>query len=51
MPKKIECECGATVRGIDEDQLLANAEDHMRKAHPDMEPYSREQLLETAEDD
>ena len=51
MPKKIDCDCGTTVRGVDDDQLVANAEDHMRAAHPDMEPFTREQLLAMAKED
>jgi predicted small metal-binding protein len=36
MAKVINCECGYVIRGKDEDELVANAEDHMRDAHPDL---------------
>lgn len=50
MAKKIECDCGTTVRGETEDELIANAEQHIREAHPEMEPFPREQLLAMAQD-
>jgi predicted small metal-binding protein len=44
--KKIDCPCGETVRGETDDELVANAEAHMRDKHPDMVgTMSREQLL------
>jgi predicted small metal-binding protein len=44
--KKIDCQCGYTVRGETDDELVANAEEHMRDKHPDMVgTMSREQLL------
>ena len=36
MAKNISCECGHVIRGENEDELIANAEDHMRDAHPDL---------------
>ena len=49
MAKKIDCQCGYTVRGETDDELVANAEEHMRDKHPDMVgTMSREQLLEMA---
>ena len=46
MAKKIDCQCGYTVRGETDDELVANAEEHMRDKHPDMVgTMSREQLL------
>ncbi len=46
MPKKIDCQCGHTVRGDTDDELVANAEEHMRDKHPEMVgTMSREQLL------
>jgi predicted small metal-binding protein len=49
--KKIDCPCGYTVRGDSDDELVANAEEHMRDKHPEMVgTMSREQLLEMAID-
>jgi predicted small metal-binding protein len=46
MAKIINCECGYTVRGVDDDELIANAEEHIRDRHPDLVgQMSREQLL------
>ena len=46
MAKKIDCPCGETVRGETDDELVANAEAHMREKHPDMVgTMSREQLI------
>ena len=46
MAKIINCECGYTVRGADDDELIANAEEHIRDRHPDLVgQMSREQLL------
>ena len=51
MAKKIDCPCGYTVRGDSDDELVANAEEHMRDKHPEMVgTMSREQLLEMAID-
>ncbi|MGB2953579.1 MAG: DUF1059 domain-containing protein [Gaiellaceae bacterium] len=51
MAKLINCECGYQVRGEDDDELVANAEQHIREVHPDMEgQMSREQLLGMAEE-
>ena len=46
MAKQISCPCGETVRGNDDDELVANAEAHIRDKHPDMVgTMSRDQLL------
>lgn len=46
MAKKIDCPCGYTVRADSDDELIANAEEHMRDKHPEMVgTMSREQLL------
>ena len=51
MAKIINCECGHVVRGEDEEDLIVNAEEHMRKAHPDLVGrVSREDLLEMADE-
>jgi predicted small metal-binding protein len=51
MAKVINCECGYTVEGATEDELLANAEAHIQRDHPELVgQMSREQLLEMAEE-
>ena len=50
MPKLIKCTCGKIVRGEDDDQLLANAEEHIRQDHPQMVgQIGRDDLLAMAE--
>jgi predicted small metal-binding protein len=47
--KEIDCPCGQTVRGDDDDQLVANTEEHMRERHPEMVgTKSREEILAMA---
>jgi predicted small metal-binding protein len=49
MAKQINCECGYVVKGEDDDQLVANAETHMREVHPEMAgTMSRDQILAMA---
>ena len=51
MAKVINCECGYTVRGEDDDELVANAEAHIKQDHPDMVgQVSREDFLGMAEE-
>ena len=51
MPKVINCECGYVVRGTDDKDLLANAEEHVRTAHPDLVgQITREDLMAMAEE-
>jgi predicted small metal-binding protein len=51
MAKVINCECGHTVHGESDDELVANAEDHIRNVHPEMVgQMSRDDLLGMAED-
>ena len=51
MARVINCECGYTVRGESDDELVENAEAHMKDQHPEMVgQVSREQLLSMAED-
>jgi predicted small metal-binding protein len=46
MAKQINCECGYTVRGENDDELIANAEQHIQRDHPELVgQMSREQLL------
>jgi predicted small metal-binding protein len=49
MAKVINCECGFTVRGEDDQELLAQARSHIQSDHPDME-VSDDDLLGMAEE-
>jgi predicted small metal-binding protein len=52
MAKRVDCPCGATVRGDSDDELVANVEQHMQEKHPDMVgTMSREEILGMAQDD
>ena len=49
MAMKVDCPCGETVRGDDDDQLVANTEEHIRERHPEMVgTRSREDILAMA---
>ncbi len=49
MSKEINCDCGETVRGETDDELVANTEAHVESAHPEMVgQMSREQILAMA---
>jgi predicted small metal-binding protein len=49
MARQINCPCGETVHGENDDELVANAEAHMREKHPEMVgTMSRDQILEMA---
>jgi hypothetical protein len=49
MAKVINCDDGYVVRGENDDELIANAEQHIREAHPDqVGKVTREQLLAQA---
>jgi hypothetical protein len=51
MAYQISCECGYTVTGETEDELIANAERHIESDHPDMVgQVSREELLAQSEE-
>ena len=51
MAKLINCECGQTVRGETDDELVANAEEHMRTDHPEMVgKVTRDDLLAMSEE-
>jgi predicted small metal-binding protein len=50
MGKVINCECGYTVRGESDEELLANAERHVQDTHPDLVgKISRDQFMAMAE--
>ena len=44
MEMYLNCPCGEVVQGVDEDDLVENAQAHLRAAHPDR-TYTREQIL------
>lgn len=51
MAKQVNCPCGETVRGSDDDELVANVEGHIRDKHPEMVgTMSRDQILGMAVD-
>jgi hypothetical protein len=50
MAKLIRCDCGKIVRGEHDEDLLANAEEHIRTDHPELVgKIPREDLLAMAE--
>ena len=52
MSKVVNCECGETVRGETDDELVANVEEHVEKHHPEMVgTMSRDDVLAMAEED
>lgn len=51
MTKVINCECGQVVRGETDDELVANAESHIDRDHPELVgKVSPDDLLAMAED-
>jgi len=51
MTKLINCECGRVVRGESDEELLANAEEHVNRDHPELVgKISRDDLLAMAEE-
>jgi predicted small metal-binding protein len=51
MAKVINCDCGYTVRGESDEELLAQAHKHIDEAHPDMkDKVTDDQLLAQAQD-
>ena len=52
MAKVINCECGRSIRGESDDEVVAQAQDHIRESHPELvDTVSREQLLEWVQED
>jgi predicted small metal-binding protein len=50
MGKLINCECGQVVRGETDDELVAAAEEHINRDHPELVgKITREDLLGMAE--
>ena len=50
MKKLIVCPCGVTVRGKNDDELVANAQKHANEVHDGMK-LEREQALSMAQPD
>jgi predicted small metal-binding protein len=45
MAKLINCECGRTIRGETDEEVIGQAEEHIRESHPELVgSVSREQL-------
>jgi predicted small metal-binding protein len=50
MGKLINCECGQVVRGETDDELVARAEEHINRDHPELVgKLSRDDILAMAE--
>lgn len=47
MAKKVDCECGVTITGDDDDELVARVQEHAKDVHDGME-VSRDQALAMA---
>jgi predicted small metal-binding protein len=43
--KVVHCPCGKDVEAESDDELVMAVHDHMDADHPDMEKYSKEQIL------
>jgi hypothetical protein len=51
MNKIINCECGQVIRAADDDDLVAQVDDHIKIDHPDLVGrLSREDVLNMAEE-
>ena len=52
MAKVINCECGLTLRGESDDEVIAAAEQHIGDSHPDLVgQVSREQLADWVQEE
>jgi hypothetical protein len=52
MAKVINCQCGRTIRGESEEDVISQAEGHVRESHPDLVgTVTRDQLREWVEDE
>lgn len=47
MEKRVDCECGVTITGTDDDDLVAKVQKHADEVHDGME-VTREQALAMA---
>jgi hypothetical protein len=51
MSKIINCECGQVIRAGDDDDLVAQVDDHIKTEHPDLVGrLTREDVLNMAEE-
>jgi len=50
MNKLVTCQCGQTIRGKDDDELVANVQQHAKDVHGGMQ-ISRDQVLAMAQPD
>ena len=50
MAKRIKCECGHVVEGNSDEELVANAREHIVSKHPDMVGVSDETILAMVEE-
>ena len=51
MAKVVNCQCGHTVRGETDDELVANVEAHVQSHHPEMAgKMTREDIMAMAEE-
>lgn len=52
MAKLINCQCGRTIRGETDDEVIRQAEEHIRESHPELvDSVTREQLADWIEDE
>ena len=52
MARIINCECGQVIRGDNDDELVAKAQDHVNQNHPDLVgKLSERDLLGMAEEE
>jgi predicted small metal-binding protein len=50
MAQKVDCPCGATLRGETDDELVMNVEQHVQENHPDLVgTMNRAQILGMAQ--
>jgi predicted small metal-binding protein len=47
MKTTVNCPCGETMQGKDEDELVEKVQAHLADKHPDLK-YNREQILSMA---
>lgn len=51
MARVINCECGRTIRGETDEEVVGNAEAHVRQDHPELVgSITRDDLLAMAEE-
>jgi hypothetical protein len=52
MARVINCECGQTIRGADDDELVARAQRHVDENHPELAgKLGRSEFLAMAEEE